>query len=180
MNPLPPDLVIKLADLLRDHHADGLYGLTLGLLGDQILPQLREAGGPAMLDTATVRQLIKAYGQQGHLGVLAPVLAMLEPYMPALKQPDPILLNVGPTSSGAPNPAVALTSREIQVLVGIANGLDNGEIGRALFLSEDTIKSHVRGLFRKLGARNRAHAVRLAFDVGVLPIRRRVPSAVAS
>ena len=176
---LPQELVIKLADLLRDHHADGLYGLTLGLLGDQIHPQPREAGGPAMLDTATVAQLIRAFGQQGHLVALVPVLALLEPYLPALKQPDPILLNIGPASSSAANPAVALTSREIQVLVGMSNGLDNGEIGRAMFLSEDTIKSHARHLFRKLGARNRAHAVRLAFDAGVLPIRRRVTPAVA-
>lgn len=177
---LPQELVIKLADLLRDHHADGLYGLTLGLLGDQIQPQPREDSDPAMLDTATVAQLIKAYGQQGHLVALAPVLRMLEPYLPALKKSDPILLSVGPTSASSQQPAVTLTSREIQVLVGIANGLDNGEIGRALFLSEDTVKSHVRRLFRKLGARNRAHAVRLAFDAGVLPIRRRVTPAVAS
>lgn len=177
---LPKELVITLADLLRDHHADGLYGLTLGLLGDQILPEARDTGVPATLDTATVRQLIRAYGQQGHIHVLAPVLALLEPYLPALKQADPILLNVGPTSSGTSNPAVTLSSREIQVLVGMANGLENHEIGRKLFLSEDTIKSHARHLFKKLGARNRTHAVQCGYNTGILPIRRRVTPAVAS
>jgi DNA-binding CsgD family transcriptional regulator len=176
---LPKELAITLADLLRDHHADGLYGLTLGLLGDQILPEPRESGVPAMLDTATVRQLIRAYGQQGHLSALSPVLGLLEPYLPVLQRSDPVLLSVGPTSSLA-NPAVRLTNREIQVLVGIANGLNNGEIGRSLYLSEDTVKTHNRRLFKKLGARDRAHAVRLGYDAGILPIRRPAPSAVAS
>lgn len=173
MMNLPADLVVKLAAVLRDYHADGLYGLTLGLLGDQILPVARETGGPAMLDTATVRQLIKAYGQQGHLSALPAVLALLESYLPAMPVPDLVLLKLSARSSQAENPAVALTSREIQVLVGIANGVPTVDIGRAMGLSEDTVKSHIRSMFRKLGCHDRAHAVRLAFDAGVLPISRR-------
>lgn len=180
MNDLPADLVVKLAALLRDYHADGLYGLTLGLLGDLILPEARKSAGPAMLDTATMRQLIKAFGQQGRYDALPAVLTLLEPYLPALQRTDPILLSVAPSASIALNPAVTLSGREIQVLVGIANGLTNSDIGRVLHLSADTIKTHNQRMFRKLGAKDRAHAVRLAFDAGVLPIRRRVaPSAVA-
>ena len=54
-----------------------------------------------------------------------------------------------------------LTEREMQVLRGMSQGQSNGEIGRELFLSEDTVKTHARRLFRKLGARDRAQAVAL-------------------
>jgi DNA-binding NarL/FixJ family response regulator len=61
-----------------------------------------------------------------------------------------------------------LTDREIQVVIGMAMGKSNAEIGRRLFLSEDTIKTHARKMFRKLGARDRAHAVSLAYQRGIL------------
>ncbi|NED87787.1 response regulator transcription factor, partial [Streptomyces sp. SID11233] len=55
--------------------------------------------------------------------------------------------------------APTLTAREIQVLEGMSHGRSNAEIGRELFLSEDTVKTHARRLFKKLGASDRAHAV---------------------
>ena len=42
------------------------------------------------------------------------------------------------------------------------------EIGRELFVSEDTVKTHARRLFRKLGARDRAHAVAAGFRAGLV------------
>lgn len=63
---------------------------------------------------------------------------------------------------------VELTERELQVLRGMADGKSNAEIGRELFVSEDTVKTHARRLFRKLGARDRAHAVASAFRAGLV------------
>jgi DNA-binding NarL/FixJ family response regulator len=60
------------------------------------------------------------------------------------------------------------TAREIEVLQLIAEGLVNREIGKALFLSEETVKSHVRHLLAKLQARSRAHAVAVGFRRGLL------------
>jgi DNA-binding NarL/FixJ family response regulator len=60
----------------------------------------------------------------------------------------------------------SLTDRELQVLQGMSRGRSNGEIGEELFLSEDTIKTHARRLFKKLGARDRAHAVAVGFRHG--------------
>ncbi|MER7168652.1 LuxR C-terminal-related transcriptional regulator [Micromonospora sp. NPDC000207] len=93
----------------------------------------------------------------------------------------------GATSSGATSPsateparpragvpprggrnAVGLTERELQVLLGMAEGKSNAEIGRELFVSEDTVKTHARRLFRKLGARDRAHAVAAGFRAGLV------------
>jgi DNA-binding NarL/FixJ family response regulator len=62
----------------------------------------------------------------------------------------------------------ALTERELQVLRGMADGKSNAEIGRELFVSEDTVKTHARRLFRKLGARDRAHAVASGFRTGLV------------
>jgi DNA-binding NarL/FixJ family response regulator len=62
-----------------------------------------------------------------------------------------------------------LTERELQVLRGMADGKSNAEIGRELYVAEDTVKTHARRLFRKLGARDRANAVAVGFRAGVLP-----------
>jgi DNA-binding NarL/FixJ family response regulator len=62
--------------------------------------------------------------------------------------------------------APALTERELQVLHGMAQGRSNAEIGRELYLSEDTIKTHARRLFRKMGVNDRAQAVASGFRWG--------------
>jgi DNA-binding NarL/FixJ family response regulator len=60
------------------------------------------------------------------------------------------------------------TGREIEVLQLVADGLVNREIGQRLFLSEETVKSHVRHLLAKLQARSRAHAVAVGFRRGLI------------
>ena len=60
------------------------------------------------------------------------------------------------------------TCREIEVLQLISDGLVNREIGTRLFLSEETVKSHVRHLLAKLQARSRAHAVAVGFRRGLI------------
>ena len=60
------------------------------------------------------------------------------------------------------------TMREIEVLQLISDGLVNREIGVRLYLSEETVKSHVRHLLAKLQARSRAHAVAIGFRRGLI------------
>jgi DNA-binding NarL/FixJ family response regulator len=60
------------------------------------------------------------------------------------------------------------TMREIEVLQLISDGLVNREIGQRLYLSEETVKSHVRHLLAKLQARSRAHAVAVGFRRGII------------
>lgn len=69
-----------------------------------------------------------------------------------------------------------LTDRETQVLRGAANGLSNAQIGTELFLTENTVKSHMQRASRKLGATGRAHAVALALQQGVLTLREVQPT----
>jgi len=63
---------------------------------------------------------------------------------------------------------IALSMREMQVLTGMSQGKSNAQIGRELYLSEDTIKTHARRLFRKLGAKDRAEAVATGFRRGMM------------
>ncbi len=65
-------------------------------------------------------------------------------------------------------PPVTLSMREMQVLTGMSQGKSNAQIGRELYLSEDTIKTHARRLFRKLGAKDRAEAVATGFRRGMM------------
>ncbi len=61
-----------------------------------------------------------------------------------------------------------LTRRELEVLSGMSHGRSNAQIGAELFLSEDTVKTHARRLFRKLGAADRAQAVAIGLRTGLI------------
>jgi len=61
-----------------------------------------------------------------------------------------------------------LSSREIEVVERIANGMSNKEIGAALGISEATVKTHVNNIMGKLGANDRTHAVTVALRRGFI------------
>lgn len=64
--------------------------------------------------------------------------------------------------------ALGITKRELEILRLMANGLSNREIATALFVSENTVKTHSSRLFEKLGARRRTQAVQIATQHGLL------------
>jgi DNA-binding NarL/FixJ family response regulator len=65
-------------------------------------------------------------------------------------------------------PAQPLTPRETEVLALVARGLANAEIGRELFISEATVKTHLVRAFGKLGVDDRTAAVTKAMGLGLL------------
>ncbi|AIV40726.1 MULTISPECIES: response regulator [unclassified Curtobacterium] len=65
-------------------------------------------------------------------------------------------------------PRVSLSAREIEVLRLVADGASNGEVARALHISEATVKSHLVHVFSKLGVSSRTAAVSAARSAGVL------------
>lgn len=64
--------------------------------------------------------------------------------------------------------ATALSEREGVVLEAVARGLSNREIGRQLWISEQTVKFHLRNVYRKLGISSRTEAARYAYRTGVV------------
>jgi ATP/maltotriose-dependent transcriptional regulator MalT len=62
----------------------------------------------------------------------------------------------------------ALSAREVDVLTLVASGCSNGEVAGRLFIAEETVKTHVRHVLGKLQARNRAHAVSIGFQRGLI------------
>ena len=63
-----------------------------------------------------------------------------------------------------------LTSREIDVLKGVARGEANHEIAVKLLITEATVKAHMRSILSKLGAKDRTHAVIVALKRGILQV----------
>jgi ATP/maltotriose-dependent transcriptional regulator MalT len=61
-----------------------------------------------------------------------------------------------------------LTSRQFEILQALSEGLSNKEIASRLFLSTRTVDMHVRNVFDTLNCRNRADAVKVAMDLGIL------------
>ena len=75
-------------------------------------------------------------------------------------------------SAAAPSPRSRLTdplsAREAAILKLIAQGLSNKEIGRSLAITPETVKSHVKHIFIKLGSEKRAQAVARAQSLGLI------------
>ena len=64
-----------------------------------------------------------------------------------------------------------LTAREVEILELVGNGSTTGEIAKTLYISENTVKYHVRNILQKLDASNRAEAISRAVQKGLIEVR---------
>ena len=69
-----------------------------------------------------------------------------------------------------PTDADRLSPREIEVLRKAAGGNANKEIARELGIGEETVKSHMKNMLAKLGAKDRTHAVTIAIKRGIIEV----------
>ncbi|MEU9036862.1 response regulator transcription factor [Streptomyces sp. NPDC048352] len=111
-----------------------------------------EAGAVGYLLKDTTREQLVDAIRAAHRGetVLAPRVA--ERLVARIRRPAP----------------VALTSRELDVLNAVADGLSNADIGRRLVIAEATVKTHLLRVFAKLDVSDRTHAVVTAIESGLL------------
>ena len=81
-----------------------------------------------------------------------------------------VFSTVGATETSTPSGAKAagLTDREVAILTELASGKSNDEIAKELWVTQQTVKFHLTNVYRKLGAKNRADAVRQAYQLGLI------------
>jgi DNA-binding NarL/FixJ family response regulator len=85
-------------------------------------------------------------------------------------QIQPLLSEPGAKANPEGDPPVNLTSRELEVLSLLADGLANKQISLALEISEHTVKFHVSSIYSKLNVSNRAEAVRMGIQLGLIMV----------
>jgi LuxR family maltose regulon positive regulatory protein len=73
-----------------------------------------------------------------------------------------------PTASDAQPPDVQLTNRELDILDLLAQRLQTKEVAEKLFISSETVNTHLKNLYRKLGVHNRRDAVTSARNLGII------------
>ncbi|WP_327006072.1 response regulator transcription factor [Dactylosporangium sp. NBC_01737] len=140
--------------LLKDVTADHLAG-AVRLVGT----------GDALLAPSITRRLVERFAAQDE-----PVKALFDkpakaPYDKSAKAPH----DTPQQTPQAPADALApLTPREREVLALMGRGRSNAELAAALFLSEATVKTHVARIFAKLALRDRAQAVVVAYETGLV------------
>jgi DNA-binding CsgD family transcriptional regulator len=73
-----------------------------------------------------------------------------------------------------------LTGRELEILQLVASGSTNGEVARRLWVTEQTVKFHLRNIYRKLDVANRTQASHFAYANGLVSIQGEMAASVAS
>ncbi|WP_277601723.1 response regulator transcription factor [Rhodococcus sp. X156] len=157
-----------------------LTTLDHGDHGDHALACLRAGAGGYLLDDTPPEQLVAAVRSVAGGGwVITPSVA--HRLVQRLVDGSPAVVTgrrgtdgsgmgaSGTDGSGMDTSALqVLTDREREVLTQVARGLSNAEVATRMFLSEATVKTHVGRVLAKLGLRDRAQAVVLAYETGLV------------
>jgi len=153
-------------ELMARDNAPRVIVLTTFHLDEYVHEALRAGAAGFLLKDTPPRDLIQA------IRVVAAGDAMLSPAV-TRRLMDDFAGAGGARRHEARSRLAMLTARETEVLLFVAEGLSNAEIGRRLHMSEATVKTHVSRLLDKLGAANRVQVAILAHDAGLLDGRRR-------
>jgi len=134
--------------------------LTTFDLDDYVYAALRAGASGFLLKDAPMADLVQA------VRVVAAGDALLAPSVTRRLIAD--FARRPATHRARPDRLRVLTPRETEVLVLIARGLSNGEIAAALVVAEQTVKTHVGRILAKLDLRDRAQAVVVAYESGLV------------
>jgi len=160
------DGIAATADLRRRLPATRVLVLTTYADEEAIVPAL-QAGARGYLTKDASAEQIEAAIYAVHAGQTHLDPAVQERLVAAVISRPPV--TEPPGQDPARKPPDGLTAREAEVLTLLASGLSNTEIARRLYLSNATVKTHINRIFAKTGARDRAQAVRYAYQHGLAP-----------
>jgi DNA-binding NarL/FixJ family response regulator len=133
--------------------------LTTFDLDEVVYDALRAGASGFLLKDAPEERLttaIRVVAEGGSLFAPSVTRRLVAEFSKGLRRPQP------------PEGLDALTQRETEVLLLVARGLSNAEIAGRLFVSENTVKTHVARVLMKLGLRDRVQAVVLAYESGLV------------
>ena len=166
----PPKVLILTTFDLDEYVFDALRAGASGfLLKDVTAERLFEgvrvvAAGEALLAPAVTRRLISEFARLRSSPAAGAASAG------SARHDEP----AAGSATAVPPMLAALTARETEVLRLVAEGLSNTEISARLFVTEETVKTHVSRMLAKLGLRDRTQAVVAAYESGlVIPARER-------
>ena len=134
--------------------------LTTFDIDDYVYAALRAGASGFLLKDAPADELVRA------VRVVASGDALLAPSITRRMIADLVSRRAAPRRSA--DELARLTPRETEVLELLARGMSNAEIAAVLFVSEETVKTHVGKVFAKLGLRDRAQAVVMAYETGLV------------
>ncbi|MHA3022716.1 response regulator [Mycobacterium sp. BMJ-28] len=134
--------------------------LTTFDIDEYVYAALRAGASGFLLKDAPAEELIRA------VRVIAAGEALLAPSVTRRMIAE--LVTWPGTPRRSPDELALLTRRETEVMHLMARGMSNAEIAAELFVSEETVKTHVGKVFAKLGLRDRAQAVVMAYDTGLV------------
>ena len=164
------DGIAATADLRERLPAARVLVLTTYADEDAIVPAL-QAGARGYLTKDASAEQIEAAIHAVHAGQTHLDPAVQERLVAAVISRPPAAEPAGPGPGLDPGPGQkppgGLTAREAEVLTLLAAGLSNAEIAKRLYLSHATVKTHINRIFAKTGARDRAQAVRYAYQHGL-------------
>ncbi len=119
------------------------------------------------MDAARRAEILKAY--DGHLRRFNTASRRRSGTAAAVLRPPVSVVALAPAAGSRSKRQCVLSARQQEVLALVGDGLSNEEICGQLDITVETVKSHVQRILRRLGARNRAHAVTIAHKDGMLP-----------
>jgi DNA-binding NarL/FixJ family response regulator len=136
--------------------------LTTFHLDAYVTEALRAGASGFLLKEATADQLTEA------VRVIAAGEAILAPSVTRRLLEQMAAADPAAAGDGGQRIRDLLSAREVDVLLLVARGLSNAEIGATLHLAETTVKSHVQSMLGKLGVRDRLQAAVAAYDAGLV------------
>jgi DNA-binding NarL/FixJ family response regulator len=163
-----PDLdgIAATAQLRERFPAARVLVLTTYADEDAIVPAL-QAGARGYLTKDASAEQIETAIRAVHAGQTHLDPAVQERLVAAVVSRSPAPTDLGSPGPGDRKPPDGLTIREAEVLSLMASGLSNAEIAQRLYLSHATVKTHINRIFAKTGVRDRAQAVRYAYQHGL-------------
>jgi len=145
--------------ILREQPQTQIIFLTVHDNDERLIAAMRAGAKGYLLKSLSVTKLLASLRalERGEAAISRTMMArILEEFAQSM-----------PVKSPTPSPLVGLSSREIEVMHELAEGLTNQDIASRLYISENTVKNHIHNILEKLDLHNRREAIDFAREHGL-------------